>query len=218
MTENRRRAEVMRLLDRYLIEVVERYDLCPWARSSRERGEVGVEVLWGTPTAMEWVATARALLAQPHVKVVMVVAPELAITTDAFRAVRATVASNLTSAGVADFHPDAALDLATPARLVPFVRRSPDPLLQLVPLELLASVRTLPMSMERAQQAQLLGGGSLAAPKPDIAERIALANHTTVTAAREQILETLEAIGADRDRSYALAGIAPRRVTGKTSP
>ena len=81
---------------------------------------------------------------------------------------------------------------------------------KLVPLELLASVRTLPMSMERAQQAQLLGGGSLVAPKPDIAERIALANHTTVTAERAQIIATLEAIAADRDRSYALAGIRPR--------
>ena len=35
-----RAAEVRRILERYLVEVVERHALCPWARSARERGEL----------------------------------------------------------------------------------------------------------------------------------------------------------------------------------
>lgn len=206
MTEIRRRAEVMRLLDRYLIEVVEMYDLCPWARASREKGELAVDVLWGTPTVLEWTTAARALLAQPNIRVAMVIAPELVITTSELRGVRASVASNVKSAGVADFHPDASLDLATPARLVPFVRRSPDPMLQLVPLALLDAVRTQPMSVDRALQAQILGG-LLPPQKPDIAERIAEANHAMVSAAQTQIVAALDAIAEDRRRSYPLAGI-----------
>lgn len=212
VTEIHRRAEVMRLLDRYLVEIVERHNLCPWARASREKGELGVDVLWGTPTVAEWVTAAKALLARPDTRVVMVVAPELVITTSELRAVRAEVAANIPSAGVAEFHPDAVLDSATPARLVPFVRRSPDPMLQLVPFALLATVRTQPMTAERVMQLQMLG--NLAPePKQDIAEVIAAANHTSVTSAQAQIIATLDAIADDRRRSYQLAGISGVRTS-----
>src|SRR5262245_7666814 len=122
-------AEVRRILDRYLVEVVERYELCPWARVAREGGELAVAILWGAPALAAWVAAAEELLAQPATRVAMVVAPELAIAPGELRALRDAVATRVPSAGVADFHPEAALDLATPARLVPFLRRAPDPLL-----------------------------------------------------------------------------------------
>ncbi len=210
MDQTRRRAEVMRLLDRYLVEVVERYELCPWARASREKDELGIDVLWGTPTVLEWITAANALLERPNTRVVMVVAPELVVTTSELRAVRAEVAAKIPKAGVAEFHPDATLDLATPARLVPFVRRSPDPMLQLVPLALLATVRTQPITAERVLQLQMLG--SLApAPKQDIAEVIAEANHKTVSGAQAEIVATLAEIAEDRRRSYQLAGISGTR-------
>jgi hypothetical protein len=200
-------AEVLRILDRYLVEVVERYELCPWARAARERGEVAAGILWGAPPADAWVAEAERLLARPHTRVAMVVAPELAIPRGALGTVRDAVASRIPSAGVADFHPDAALDLTTPARLVPFLRRSPDPLLQLVPLALIAAVRAQPPAAPLAQQAAMLGGHAQV-PRQGPTAQIAAANHATVTAARAAITQALDAIAADRRAAYARVGIS----------
>src|SRR5215467_13134538 len=110
-------AEVRRILERYLVEVVERHDLCPWARGARERGELAVAIVWGAPDLAAWRAAAERALG-PGVVVAMIVAPELAIARPALAAVRDQLAAALPTAGIAEFHPDAALDLATPARLV----------------------------------------------------------------------------------------------------
>lgn len=198
---------MLRILDRYLIEVVERYELCPWARAARLGGELAAAVVWGAPADDDWIAAAGALLARPGAHVAMVVAPELAIAPAALRAVRDRVAARLPHAGVADFHPGAALDLATPARLVPFLRRAPDPLLQLVPLALLDAVRAAPPGPDRARQAAILGGRG-APPRPGAAERIAAANHATVARHAAAIEAALEDIAADRAAAYARAGIA----------
>jgi hypothetical protein len=201
-------AQVLRILDRYLIEVVERYELCPWARAARLGGEVAAAVLWGAPADDDWIAAAGALLARPGARVAMVVAPELAIAPAGLRALRDRVAARLPRAGVADFHPAAALDLATPARLVPFLRRAPDPLLQLVPLAPLDAVRAAPPAADRARQAQLLGGGG-PPPRAGAAERIAAGNHATVLAHAGEIAAVLDEIAADRAAAYARAGIRP---------
>lgn len=205
-----RSAEVLRILARYLVEVVERHELCPWARSARERGELAAGVLWGAAPEDAWIAEAARLLAQPRARVAMVVAPELAISRPALAALRDTVAARLPSAGVAEFHPDAALDLATPARLVPFLRRSPDPLLQLVPLALIDAVRAVPPAAPPlAEQATMLGGH--AAPRRELAAQIAAANHAAVATGHAEIAATLEAIAADRRAAYARVGITARR-------
>lgn len=202
-----RAAEVRRLLDRYIVEIVEAYDLCPWARAARTGGEVAVEVLWGTPPLADWIAAAERALAQPNARVAMVVAPELAASPAELRAVRGQVAARISRAGVAEFHPDAPVDFASPARLVPYLRRSPDPLLQLVPLALLDSVRGRPPAVDRAAQVQMLGG--LAQPmRGDVADSIAATNHARVSASAHAIEAVLDDIAADRRRSYARAGIA----------
>jgi hypothetical protein len=203
-------AEVRRILDRYIVEVVEAYDLCPWARAARTGGELSVAILWGEPDEDAWVAAAEALLARPQTRVAMVLAPETARTPAELHALRDRVVTRIPTAGVADFHPEAALDLASPARLVPFLRRSPDPLLQLVPLALLDSVRGAPPTADRFTQAQMLVGLA-AAPRGDVADRIAAANHATMTAHAAQITRTLDDIAADRSTSYARAGISTCR-------
>jgi len=210
VTETRRRTEVLRILHRYLTEVVEEYDLCPYARMARERGEVGIEVLWGTPTVDAWAAAAASLFAREGVQVAMVVAPELVIGAVALHNVRGEVATRVATAGVAEFHPDAPLDLASPARLVPYVRRSPDPLLQFVPLSVLANVRGPSPTVDRFHQAQALGGVS-PPPRRDVADTIADANHAMVSAAHAAITRTLEDIAADRRRSYDAVGISGSR-------
>lgn len=202
-----RLAEVRRLLDRYIVEIVEAYGLCPWAKRARQGGEIAVEVLWGAPDLAAWIAAGERLLAVPGIAVAMIVAPELAATPAELRALRDRVAARLPAAGVADFHPDAALDLASPARLVPFVRRSPDPLLQLVPLALLRSVRGAPPIAARAEQAQMLRGVAPPA-RADVADSIAEMNHATVAANAAAIARALDDIAADRRRSYARVAIA----------
>lgn len=213
MSQDRRRAEVVRVYERYVVEVVERYDLCPWARVARERAEVAVEVLWGTPSLDTWIATARAAHTREGISVAMVIAPELVITSSEFHDLRGEVSRAIPTAGVAEFHPDAALDLGSPARLVSYIRRSPDPLLQLVPLALLEGVRAKPPTVALLEQAQILGG--LPVPqRRDAADKIAAMNHAVLSTAHVDVTRTLEDIAADRRRSYAAAGIA----TGSPAP
>jgi len=199
-------AEVRRLLDRYLLEIVEAFALCPWARAARLGDEIAVDVLWGTPTVAMWVDSARGLLASPRARVAMVVAPELACTPADLRAVRDAVIPRVPSAGIADFHPEAPLDATSPARLVPYLRRSPDPMLQLVPLALLETVRAAPPVLDRAQQIQILNGLAVP-PRVDVADRIAAVNHERVTGDAATVAARLAEIAADRRRSYARVGI-----------
>jgi hypothetical protein len=201
--------EVLRLLDRYLVEIVEEYDLCPWAKTSRTGGELAVEILWGTPTIDAWLAAATRAL-RPQIKVAMLVAPQLQITRSELHDVRDQVAREAGTLGIAEFHPDATFDGKTPARLVPFLRRSPDPLLQCVPLSLLDQVRGPPLTVERsAQIAMLVKAGGIHAVKPDIASRIASANHARVN--QQEVEAKLAAIAADRTESYARTGISTFR-------
>lgn len=200
-------AAVRRILHRYLEEVVERYDLCPWARGAREHGELAIGIVWGEPTLDDWRAAAEPLLADPKIAVVMIVAPESAVTRSGLAALRDQLAAELPAAGIAEFHPDAALDLATPARLVPFLRRAPDPLLQLVPLRLLDTARQAPPPPDRAQQVAMLGGHG-AMPRLALSARIAAANHATTARAHVELAAMFEAIAEDRRQAYEAAGIA----------
>ena len=196
-----RSAEVRRIFERYLVEVVERHDLCPWARGARERGEIGFAVLWGAPDDAAWLGAAETTLGEPHVRVAMIVAPDLAIGRTELRALRDRIAARIPTAGVAEFHPEAPLDLASPARLVPFLRRAPDPLLQLVPLALLDAVRGAPPIAARGDQAAMLGGHGRE-PREAPSDQIAAANHATVGRVHAEIAATLADIAADRAASY----------------
>jgi len=200
-----REAEVVRILTRYLVEVVEAYELCPWARAARLGGELAIEVVWGAPDEAAWSAAADRALGKPATRVAMVVAPELVIARAAFGAVRDRIAAARPTVGIADFHPDAALDVATPARAVAFARRAPDPLLQLVPLELLAVARGAPPVADRARQVAILRG---APADVAVTDRIAAANQATLVAHGATVERVLADIAADRAASYARVGIA----------
>jgi hypothetical protein len=136
----------------------------------------------------------------------MVVAPEIEATPSELRIIRNRIASRITTAGIADFHPDATADVGSPARLVPFLRRSPDPLLQLVPLSLLDSVRAAPPAADLAAQAEMLSGQA-PPPRGDVADRIAAENHERVTRVMGDFEAVLAAIAEDRRRSYLRVGI-----------
>jgi hypothetical protein len=203
-----RELEVRRVLDRYLVEVIEAYNLCPWARGARQSGELVIAILWGSPTVDEVCAAAAAALATPGMRVAMLSFPEAPLVARDLRAFRDAILAR-TPAGIADFHPDAELDLLTPARLVSFLRRSPDPMLQLVPLAILDAVRTPAFVPDLAQQTAMLDGTHPSTE--DIGDKIAAVNHATVTRDAAAIIARLADIAADRAASYARVGISTSR-------
>jgi hypothetical protein len=207
--ESVREREVRRVLERYLIEVVEAWGLCPWAQSSRLRGELVIEICFGPVCAPSLVCErARAALAVPTARVIMLVFPELAGGSGAIGALRDQVALRVPEAGVAAFGPASGHDLSSPAKLVPLLRCAPDPMLQLVPFWLLDEVKQPPAPISALEQARALAGRS-APTAPSLVERIAARNHEVVTADRAQrLLDTLAQIADDRATSYRRVGIA----------
>jgi hypothetical protein len=189
--------EARRLLDRYLTEVVERFGLCPWAEPARRRGELRVEIV----RAEDAVAGGVARIADdPRATIGMVVLAASPITPAALRRLRdACVRPDV---AIADFHPDGAGDLASPARLVPLLRRSPDPMLQVVRWSVLEAARRAPPPPDRAAQARLLAGAG-GSPHEPVADAIARANHAAICAAGVRALsDVLDDLARDRARAY----------------
>lgn len=191
------RAEAERRLWRYVIEVVERFALCPWARRARERGEIRVEVLLDTTHAALAAAVSR-IADDPSAVMGMVVLPVASLDAPTLRRHRDVLLASRTGAavavGIADFHPDAPLDLSSAARLIPWLRRSPDPTLQVVRLDALAAARQVPPPPALAAQAQILAGHA-APPAPSPSAQIADDNLHT---ARTQLDDLTAALAAVR--------------------
>lgn len=201
---------VRRLLERYLIEVVEELGLCPWAHAARVRGELEVVVGLGAQCSGEEAeAACRRALARPGAAVVMLVLPELVGGARAVDALRNELARRLPEAGVAAFGPHAKGSLDSAAKLVPLLRGSPDPMLQLVPFSLLDSVRRAPTAAvpDLAAQARALAGLPQA-PQPTVPEAIAARNYATVLRDHgAALLRTLGELARARAALYPAAGL-----------
>ena len=212
------RAEALRIHTRYAVELVEGLGFCPWARVAREQGRVATRILLEHESALERVVEqVCALECDPQWEIGLLVFPQLPLGRLAFQHFAAAVRAGYDAqAGpgrfaIADFHPDAAPKLDSAAELVPFIRRSPDPTLQLVRLTAIADVRLgdepgtrfvdpSAWSFERAQ----------AAPAPPLHERLASANLRQVQALGvEHVLALFATIERDRDDSYARLGVPP---------
>ncbi len=201
-------AEAERLLWRYVVEVVEGFDLCPWARRARLDGKVRVEVCAPVDAA----AAAARIVADDAAVMGMVVVPRAGLDPRALRRIRdALLASPLSKTiAIADFHPDATADLTTAARAVPWFRRSPDPTLQLVRLSLIADLqRDRGGTPTLAAQAAILRD-QFVPPTASVSDQVAARNLLTARASAEAIAAAVAAIHADRDVAYArLDAIAP---------
>lgn len=212
--------EARRLFARYQLEIVEGLQLCPWAASARESGRVDVRVLPAAePDAELVLATVDALARDPRVEIGILLFPAVALGFEPFERLVAEVAAEdqrrreigTVPFALAAFHPDSPLDAATPERLVPFLRRTPDPTVQLVRCEALERVRR--GSPEGTSFLDLSELGSLEDLRPGrpLRERVSTANFRTVTAlGLGEVEARLHAIRADRDATYArLAEEAP---------
>jgi hypothetical protein len=207
------RREAIRLYRRYQTEIVEALKLCPWAERARLEGRVREEVVLETKLDAEPVLAAiDALSRDGTVQIGLLLFPRLRIGLEAFeRFVSELVTKDaerreLGTApfALAAFHPDARADLSDPERAIPFLRRTPDPTIQLVRYEALESVRE--GFNEGTQFIDVKALMTLDWTREDtlpLRERIARANLRTVAKLGVEDIEQRYAdIFRDRDATY----------------
>jgi hypothetical protein len=218
MTTERERAfeaEVVRINRRYATEVVAAFEFCPFARHALATDAVVNVVLLGREPSVEATVGAIDRLCEmpASVEIAQLIYPEIALGPREFEWFQAEVrkAEEARRPGLpvfvsAAFHPRYELDRATPDRLVPFLRRTPDPTLQMLRYARLREIRdesargTAFVDIRKIKLEELLGP-----PKPaDLTDRIAHDNLATLERVGAERIEAIYAdIAEDRARSYA---------------
>ncbi|HVY26575.1 MAG TPA: DUF1415 family protein [Polyangiaceae bacterium] len=223
--------------ERYAVEVVERFGFCPWARSARESGDVTLHVVFSTDLDdfSESLAALTALHQAPEQSdIALFIYPLLDLDRlgfeDYVRRFRGRAEAppfELDAYAMAAFHPAASVDLAHPDRLVPFVRRSPDPTLQLVRNSALSSIKGLTHGTAFLDVSQLSLEGLQALSEPaakPLRERIAEQNLETVKATGPAAIEAVlndiaRAREAGHDQLFERYGQrGPRHGTARRDP
>ncbi|MCB9619404.1 MAG: DUF1415 family protein [Sandaracinus sp.] len=209
--------EARRIYERYEVEVVEGFGFCPWAERARREGEVEVRIVLEDDASLAQdlgpaLAAVEAHAARDHVAVGLVVFPRVSMPRDAFARFVAELRERHADAhgrtppmALAEFHPDAPADLGAAARLVPFLRRSPDPTIQCVRLSVLSELRRGEEGTDFIDLSTTSLAEILARPvKKPLHERVAERNLETVCARGTEAIEAVLAdIAADRAAAYA---------------
>ncbi len=203
-------AEARRIYFRYAVEVVEALSLCPWARDARDAGRVDCRVIFGARPVVEALLEQVLDAEARDVDVTLLVMPECELgrvelrhaTSALLARYEAVRGRALTALAIADFHPDAEPDLGSPERLVPFIRTSPDPTLQLIRHAALERARRGASEGTRAATLEMMLSAPLhVQPAP---ARVAAANLRTIErVGLVEVRARLAAIAADRGSSYA---------------
>ena len=211
-TEARWIAEAERLHRRYQVEIVESLGLCPWAARARLDDAFRARVLLQTDTDVAATLEAiDAFDADARVDVAVVVYPRFEIGRVDFEGFvaqvrQADVARHPVGRAPfvsAAFHPGAMPDNRDAERLIPFLRRTPDPTIQLLRSSLLDRVRAgTPQGTQFIDARTLDIDISAFAPLP-LRERIARANQTTVARVGiDELMRRFDDIADDRARTY----------------
>ncbi|MEZ4375069.1 MAG: DUF1415 family protein [Polyangiaceae bacterium] len=214
-------AEALRVYRRYQREVVEALNLCPWAERARLDGHVTERVLLQRePDHGPSLAAIAELEANPQIEIALLIYPQLALDIRDFERfvaeLREADEAEWPLGGVpfaaAAFHPRAVRTSDAPERLIPYIRRSPDPTIQLVRRSVLDRMRQGPA--EGTHFIDLTNFSLEDLPRPDqrpLRERIAKNNAETL---QELSFERFDAliteILRDRDESYASLGEVTR--------
>lgn len=211
--------EVERVHTRYQREVVEAFGLCPWAKAARSGGQVNLRVSFITQAdPREALRALDACMANPAIEIGMLLCPLLDLDSLAFEhfvaEVRALDAARSPRGSqrvaLAHFHPRATPDLTTPEKLVPFLRRSPDPMIQAVRTEVLERVRGGEDQGTRFIDPAMLDLSALTAAGPSLPLAARVAQHNARQIQRigiEQLEAVISDILEDRDRSYGAVGV-----------
>jgi hypothetical protein len=212
------RTEALRVHRRYAQELVEAFGFCPWAAAARIAGQVQTRIVFGRDADLEQTLhEVESLEYDESTEIGLIVFPELNAARVAFQHFSARVRAldeqrkgrGRAVFAIADFHPDAEPDLASSERLVAFIRRSPDPTLQLVRRSTLEAMRRGEQPGTRFVDPALLADAELTrAPREPTHQRLARANLQTVQRLGiAAVTAVLDDILRDRDDSYARLGV-----------
>jgi hypothetical protein len=207
--------EAERLYRRYQLEIVEACGLCPWAERARLDDRFRTRVLLqqdprGTGDATDAI---DALMTDPRAEVAVLVFPRLRMGRLEFERFVAHVRdaeSERHPLGCipyvfAAFHPDATPDSSDAERLIPFLRRTPDPTIQLLRSDVLERVRSsTPQGTQFVDMRALesLESDGKGAPV-SLRQRIARTNLATVERIGVgEVARRMDAIVADRRAAY----------------
>ncbi|MBX7194434.1 MAG: DUF1415 family protein [Sandaracinaceae bacterium] len=205
--------EVVRVYRRYAAEIVERFRFCPYAERCRaEGGTREIVCLDVTPDLERSLALVRSAADDRRVEIGLLIFPNATLTrlelsrfVEQLRRAHQNEPGGLVMAMEA-FHPDASADLDSADRHVPFVRRTPDPTIQLVRHEVLLQVRRAgDHGTAFFDPSRMSLDALLAAPAPvPLHTQIARANLETTKEHGVAAIEEIYAdIRRDRDQSYA---------------
>jgi hypothetical protein len=215
--EERLTSEALRVYRRYQMEIVEALGLCPWAVRARLDHKVVSRVLLQRDAALEPSLAAISEVAKnAKAEVVILIYPRFGKARAEFEHFVARLRDADAKRHplgeipfvLAAFHPQAMPDTTDPERLVPFLRRSPDPSIQLLSSDVLERIRDpAPQGTQFVDAASQLD--ALLGPAPiSLRDRIARAN---LTAVQKIGIENFDArirdILRDRDESYRALGI-----------
>ena len=205
------RSEALRVFRRYQTEVVEAHGLCPWAERARLDGAVRERVLLQVDEAIQ--PALRAIedwASDDRVEIGLLLFPRVPMARSEFERfvgrIREADAERYPLGEVpfmfAAFHPLAAPDATHAERLIPFLRRTPDPTLQLVRGASLERVRARAPQGTQFVDLRFLSLADLECALP-LRERIANANlETSRRIGIEELGRQLDAIRRDRDTAY----------------
>jgi hypothetical protein len=215
VTADRLSLEAVRLYRRYQLEIVEACGLCPWAERARLDDRFRVRVLpqvhpQGTEPSL---AAIDALIADNRADVAVLVYPRLNLSRPEFERFVAEVRDADAARHplgcipfvFAAFHPEAPPDATDAERLIPFLRRTPDPTIQLLRSQVLDRVRSATPQGTQFVDMKMFDALALDgtdAPVP-LRQRIARLNLATVQGMGvEELTRRIEAIAEDRRGTY----------------
>ncbi len=216
--------EARRAYLRYAVEIVEALSFCPYAERCRVDGRTReVAITAPIPSDAEVLGALESVADDERIEIGLLLFPRMDVPpskmhrwVEHLRKAHASRRGGAPILALEGFHPDAVADTSSPDRLTPFVRRTPDPTIQLTRLSVLDRVRrgtpqgTAFFDPSTMDLAALLDEG----PRPALHERIAERNHETVLRlGADEVARRVEDILRERDERYlAIDPEAPRRL------
>jgi hypothetical protein len=211
--------EARRVFDRYSRELIEGYNLCPWAQKAREEGRVLVEVWVGEKPPVSAVSERVSDVGYANdADIAFFLFPESTLERAAFeryvgdvqQAYRTLRGQAGTDMALVPFHPVAEADTSASHRLVPLIRRTPDPTIQAIRLDVLERLRQGRDRVKRYVPPEAAWLDALKQESPasegrrPLHESVGEHNLATVTRVGvEAIVALLDDIRRDRDQAYA---------------
>jgi hypothetical protein len=205
--------QALRLYRRYQTEIVEACGLCPWAMGTRLEGKVRERVLLQSDVTSvdEVVSTISELAKEKTLEIGLLIFPRITTTRSEFERFVGRIRdadSRCHELGKipfmsAAFHPDATADTSDAERLVPFLRRTPDPTIQLVRATTLERAREGTPQGTQFMDTRTMDISVLEPAPMALRERIARTNLATVEKMGVDTLKArLDDIRRDREETY----------------